>query len=111
MTRASSDSSVEGLPTGDQIAAGYERLLEIAYGRLDQPWSCRIRSWEDGTFEIRVWHKYSWPGLNGSIRGVIRWHSEEDEIKAGLFEKGSAANGGRKLIEEWTIRHGGERTA
>ena len=84
---AAPDPDVDAIPSLTAIAPTYDRLLEIAAQRLDGPVQTRIRTWEDGEFEIRVYHGYGpHPQRpDTDYHHVLRYHSRDDEIVEGLM--------------------------
>jgi hypothetical protein len=78
--------SVEDVPSIDEIAPAYETLLELASVLLTGPISTHVRSWEDGEYDVRVWHKYGSPDPDRFRKEVLRIHSEEDDVTAGVLE-------------------------
>jgi hypothetical protein len=83
---AAPDPDVDAIPSLTAIAPAYDRLLEIATQRLDGPVQTRIRTWEDGEFEIRVYHGYGpHPQRPNTIyKHVLRYHIRDDETVEGL---------------------------
>ena len=77
---------VESVPDFDAIAPWYQRLLDLAEDLLSGTVSTDIRSWEDGEFDVRVWHKYESPNENAFRREVLWYHRREDTIYAGVIE-------------------------
>lgn len=65
----------DALPDGDRLATVYEAVVDVASERLEAPVSVRLRTWEDGDIEVRVWHKQPHPDDGTHERDVIRYHS------------------------------------
>jgi len=75
------------VPLADVVPA-YEALESLADERLDGPVKSRIRTWEDGEFEIRITHGYG-PHRHRpevSYHHVLRYHSGDDETVEALLE-------------------------
>ena len=84
---AAPDPDVDAIPSLTTLAPAYDRLLKIATQRLDGPVQTRVRTWEDGDFEIRVYHGYG-PHPQRPDTGyhhVLRYHSRDDEIVEALM--------------------------
>lgn len=84
---AAPDPDVDAIPSLTAVAPAYDRLLEMATERLDGPVQTRIRTWEDGDFEIRVYHGYGpHPQRpDTDYHHILRYHSRDDEIVEGLM--------------------------
>jgi hypothetical protein len=84
---AAPDPDVDAMPSLTAVAPAYDRLLEMATERLDGPVQTRIRTWEDGDFEIRVYHGYGpHPQRpDTDYHHILRYHSRDDEIVEGLM--------------------------
>jgi len=96
MSRISPEQGVPTVPPSTEIGPVYDRLTELAARKLDRPISTRIRTWEDETFEIRVWHKYGADG-EGHLKGVVRYHSGEEKLSEALLE---VIDGKKRLLFE-----------
>jgi hypothetical protein len=85
--RGAPDPDVDAIPSLTAVAPAYDRLLEIATERLDGPVQTRVRTWEDGEFEIRVYHGYGpHPQRpDTDYHHVFHYHSRDDEIVEGLM--------------------------
>jgi hypothetical protein len=81
------EPDVDAIPSLRTLAPAYDRLLEIATQRLDGPVQTRVRTWEDGEFEIRVYHGYGpHPQRpDTAYHHILRYHSHHDEIVEGLM--------------------------
>ncbi|QIO25465.1 hypothetical protein [Haloarcula sp. JP-L23] len=77
---------MDSLPSIEAITGPYERLLQLARDRLDGPIQTRIRSWEDGEFELRVYHGYGPHPQRPrtTYRHVLRYHDGTGEWSEGL---------------------------
>jgi len=85
------------LPRAGAFADVYDQLIKLAARKLDRPISTRIRTWEDETFEIRVWHKYGVADGEGHLKGVVRYHSGEEKLSEALLE---VIDGKKRLLFE-----------
>lgn len=74
------------MPAGAAIADAYDRLLDLADEHLESPMSTKIETWEDGEFEIRVWHKGAHPDADAYARTVLRYHSDDGEVVKARFK-------------------------
>ena len=84
---AAPDPDVDAIPSLTTLAPAYDRLLKIATQRLDGPVQTRVRTWEDGDFEIRVYHGYG-PHPQRPDTGyhhVLRYYSRDDKIVEALM--------------------------
>ncbi|PSP68504.1 hypothetical protein BRC85_01225 [Halobacteriales archaeon QS_1_69_70] len=80
------EPDVDAIPSLTAIVPAYEGLLNMATRRLDGPVQTRVRTWEDGEFEIRVYHGYG-PHPQRPDTGyhhVLRYHSRDDSVVEGL---------------------------
>jgi hypothetical protein len=84
--RVTETASVETVPSLDRIAPTYDRLLALASELCSGPVTTRIRTWEDGEFEVRVWHKYESPEPESYRKEVLRAHSREADVSAAVVE-------------------------
>ena len=80
------EPDVDAIPSLTAIAPAYEGLLKMAARRLDGPVQTRIRTWEDGEFEIRVYHGYGpHPQRpDTAYHHVLRYHGRDDSVVEGL---------------------------
>jgi len=85
------------VPSFKEIGAWYERLLDLAPALLSGSVSTRVRSWEDGEFEVRVWHKFESPEPGAFRKEVLRYHSREDAVVAAVLEV-ERESGGETLL-------------
>jgi len=74
---AAPNLDVETIPSLTVLAPVYNRLLEIATQRIGGSVQTRVRTWEDGEFEIRVYHGYGpHPQRpDTALHHVLRYHS------------------------------------
>ena len=81
---------VDAIPSLTAIVPAYEGLLKMAARRLDGPVQTRIRTWEDGEFEIRVYHGYGpHPQRpDTAYHHVLRYHSRNGDVVEGLVAVG-----------------------
>lgn len=81
------EPSVRDVPDLETVAPYYDHLLELARELLDGPISTRIKTWEDGEFEIRAFHGYGPHPQRPrtTFHHVLRYHSGDDEIVAALL--------------------------
>lgn len=96
-----SGATSDGMPSGTDIADAYDRLLDLADDQLERPLSTKIRSWDDGEFEIRVWHKGSHPDADAYARTVLRYHNTDDGVVKARF-KYDAETRERVAVESMT---------
>lgn len=78
--------AVEDVPSFEEIGPWYEQLLDLAPALMSGSVSTRVKSWEDGEFVIRVWHKFESPNSGKFRREVLRYHSRESAVVAGVVE-------------------------
>jgi len=88
------DPDVEAIPSLTVVAPTYDGLLEMAARRLDGPVQTRIRTWEDGEFEIRVYHGYGpHPQRpDTAYQHVLRYHSRDGDVVEALVAVGVATS-------------------
>ena len=81
------EPDVDAIPSLTAIAPANDRLLEVAAQRPDRPVQTRVRTWEDGEFEMRVYHGYGpHPQRpDTAYHNILRYHSRDDEIAEGLM--------------------------
>jgi hypothetical protein len=82
--------AAERVPSLGEIAPVYDRLLALADSLLSGPVTTRVRSWQDGEFEVRVWHKYGSPDRDGHRKEVLRYHSREASVTGAVLDVDSA---------------------
>ena len=102
------EPDVDAIPSLTAIAPAYERLLKMAARRLDGPVQTRTRTWEDGEFEIRIYHGYG-PHPQRPDTGyqhVLRYHSRDDHVVEGLVAV-DVETSEKTLIYRTTIDTGG----
>lgn len=47
---------IDGIPPMEPLAPLIDQMIEIAHEELLEPRSCRINLWDDGTFDIVIYH-------------------------------------------------------
>lgn len=81
------DTSADRLPSLEAVAPYYNAVLELAKRELEAPIQARVRTWEDGEFEIRVYHGYG-PHPHRprtAYQHILRYHSSNHEVTIGLL--------------------------
>ena len=110
---ASGAPDVDALPALDAIAPAYDRLLEAASERLEGPIQTRIRTWEDGEYELRAYHGYGpheqRPGT--AYHHVLRYHSREGELLEALLAVDIDTTAKSLIHRERVATDGGRRPA
>lgn len=64
----------DGIPPMAPLAPIVDEMRALADEELPQPRTCRIRLWDDGTFELVIWHG------NGDERWALRYELATGEI-------------------------------
>jgi len=64
-----------GLPPGEKVAEAYDRVVEVAAEVVGSPRSTRIKTFDDGTLKMQVWHAYSAPDASGKNKEILWYHS------------------------------------
>lgn len=92
------------MPMFDDVAEKLATLLDLAQQELEGRISTRIRMWEDGEFEIRVWHGYASPRPEDPVRlrAVLRHHSTDDYVEAAIMKIDDTV-GEKKIVHRETI--------
>lgn len=94
------------MPASERIATAYDHLHALADEHLDRPVSTHLKTWEDGTFEVRVWHHYSLPSEDGHRRDLLRYHSREDAVELATVRR-QPADPDTTIITCETLQAGG----
>lgn len=85
--RPSRSPSTEEMPSLDVVAEKTAAVFTLAQEELESRLSTRIRMWEDGEFEVRVWHSYGPYGGDTNLRALLRYHSRDGDIEGGVTER------------------------
>lgn len=95
------------IPPMEPLAPIIDQMREIAADELPDPQTCRIRLWDDGTFDAYIFHS-----MAGDESQVVRYDRTTSEIllehHKGAGTKEIPLSGGETIIEptfeESTIR-------
>ena len=81
----------EGIPPMAPLAPLVDRMRDLAVEELPGPRTCKIRLWDDGTFDVGIYH-----GMGDDERQWLRYERTTGEI---LWE---SVRGARMKSEEVT---------
>jgi len=69
--------STEGIPRIEPLAPVLDRVREIAQEELPPPRACKIQLWDDGDYDIWIYHKYDADEREQVVydceTGEVRW--------------------------------------
>lgn len=82
----------------EPLAPIIDQLREIAENEIPAPRTCRIRLWDDGTFDAHVYH-----AMGDNERQVVRYERTTSEIvwehRNGARWQETPLSGGETIIE------------
>jgi hypothetical protein len=100
-TTPSRQPDIDALPPMDVVAEKFDRVCDLAAEHLEGRIQTRIKTWEDGEFEIRVYHGYGPCCESGErLRAVLRYHSRSGDVDGALVVVDGDE---RKLVHRETL--------